>query len=938
MRTEPRFVKPNDFENRTGKSLTAYFGDQENAERLANLFLLDVEDTLLARIDKISFRTTLWCNLTPLQLENLQLAIIKQAEYILRNGDFFTDSGYDMGKGQIISFEEIQRISVCGASIDLLTNCGLLNRVIQNRNRYFTFLQDDMWNINTQGGCNTIKNNDTVYELTINTNNNENKSVKWTLSKNTLVEINDEEHYIKAGGNTISAGNKNDYNFLTWGKETFNIKSDVVINAKWQKDSYTLTIQTNNDNNYALSWALKPNENVEITKTSISANGRSYQIDATTKVGYTWVGWNRTSFNINDDTFIEGQWSESKHIIKFSKYGPIDQRYYITLKRYVTVDGGLVTMSQVSLDSYSSELNESLITFENPGEGHWTINQGQTVTRTGTVSYNGMQVGTWSFDARYDENQSLYKYSQVWFTLDENLKYGNASLVSIQENGSIKINDEYLIANKPNEVGDDYTFIGWLINGNQRVELGNTYSFKLLDDISISAMWRKEENSYTLTINANNDTGDQRIWYLPYNKEINITTDTITADTYVYTIDKTSKIGYKWNGWDRETFNITDDISVNGNWVIGKNQITFKRSPVDEYVTLEYDNAVLVEIEDTGFIKINGSYVSEKPNVEGYEFIGWQVDSRRVVLGESYSFKLLKDINISGVWEKQCTLTINVNNDSKYKEEWVLNYQDRVEITNDTITAGLKKYTVNKTSKDGYKWTGWDKVSFDIIENTTINGTWKSNTHQITFKRTPLEDYVYENYPDGSLVVIESTGLIKIGERYVSEVPVAEGYKFLGWQIGGSKQVDLGDTYSFTLLNDVNISGRWEQVYDLQGTATVTVKIELRQRRANNWYLLIDASPKVTGNLVITDVISTGETHLTSMENHMSGEVIVEGNDNDQVYVPIDLQFKYRYQDKSYQWHYITIKDVSQQLSAFLDVNGQVLLNDTYSIDIKENK
>lgn len=139
MRTQPRFVTPSDFVNYTGIDLSEKFKSENNESNKANLFLMQIEDTLLARIDNMSFRNVRWENLSDLQLENLQKAIIYQAEYILRNGDLFTDSGYDLERGEIISFDKLQKISICRVSIDLLKNCGLLNHVIINKTRILDY-------------------------------------------------------------------------------------------------------------------------------------------------------------------------------------------------------------------------------------------------------------------------------------------------------------------------------------------------------------------------------------------------------------------------------------------------------------------------------------------------------------------------------------------------------------------------------------------------------------------------------------------------------------------------------------------------------------------------------------------------------------------------------------------------------------------------------
>lgn len=141
IRAEAKFVTPDDYANFFGQNLNAMLKIKDNTSNVANIFLMHTEDKILNRIDATSFRTNRWEveDLSELQLENLQKAILYQAEYMIRNGDIFSDSGYDLEKGEVISIEKLQKIAICRTSIDLLKNCGLFNQVIKNRRRYPEF-------------------------------------------------------------------------------------------------------------------------------------------------------------------------------------------------------------------------------------------------------------------------------------------------------------------------------------------------------------------------------------------------------------------------------------------------------------------------------------------------------------------------------------------------------------------------------------------------------------------------------------------------------------------------------------------------------------------------------------------------------------------------------------------------------------------------------
>lgn len=138
MRTEARFIKPDDFFNYTGMNLYEKLKLKDNESNKADLFLMYVEDTMLDRVDATSFRICDYDHLTPYQKEQLQRALIYQSQYIIRSGDLFTDSGYDVDKGLIADYNKIQQIALCRPAIDALINAGLYNHKIRNRIRYWS--------------------------------------------------------------------------------------------------------------------------------------------------------------------------------------------------------------------------------------------------------------------------------------------------------------------------------------------------------------------------------------------------------------------------------------------------------------------------------------------------------------------------------------------------------------------------------------------------------------------------------------------------------------------------------------------------------------------------------------------------------------------------------------------------------------------------------
>lgn len=138
IRTEPKFITPDDFENYWGVNLNASLkGD--NYSNKANVFLRMVEDRIFEWIDAETFRVTDWDTLTDFQLEKVQKAILEQAMYVYKNSDIALDSGYDPDVGIVVDKEKLDKIVMCGPAINCLKNAGLYNQKIRNRRRFTRF-------------------------------------------------------------------------------------------------------------------------------------------------------------------------------------------------------------------------------------------------------------------------------------------------------------------------------------------------------------------------------------------------------------------------------------------------------------------------------------------------------------------------------------------------------------------------------------------------------------------------------------------------------------------------------------------------------------------------------------------------------------------------------------------------------------------------------
>lgn len=90
--------------------------------------------------------------------------------------------------------------------------------------------------------------------------------------------------------------------------------------------------------------------------------------------------------------------------------------------------------------------------------------------------------------------------------------------------------------------------------------------------------------------------------------------------------------------------------------------------------------------------------------------------------------KPLRALNYGGniyVIQNNVFLTINTNNDYETSETWELEKGTYVSISDalESVSAGDK--TIYAGSKSGYEFNGWNKSSFNIQNDETIEGLWK---------------------------------------------------------------------------------------------------------------------------------------------------------------------------------------------------------------------
>lgn len=130
-------VTPDDFKNYFGEDLAYILKNDVNESNYPNIFLRLIQDFLVDWCDERGFRRVKIDNLTGIQLEYFQKAILYQAYYAWKSGavGIGLEGGFDGERGVILTKEDLERLEVPSRVVTLLHKAGLFNLKMRNRPR-----------------------------------------------------------------------------------------------------------------------------------------------------------------------------------------------------------------------------------------------------------------------------------------------------------------------------------------------------------------------------------------------------------------------------------------------------------------------------------------------------------------------------------------------------------------------------------------------------------------------------------------------------------------------------------------------------------------------------------------------------------------------------------------------------------------------------------
>ena len=136
MTIQTRYITADEFREYTGVDLAAELRDTSNPSNKVDAFLMRVEDRMEVFMNSRFFKNVgeIWPKFTDEQKLHYKKALIEQAYYIFKNGDIYSDSGYDPEKGIVASKHALSELTIAPAARDHLRMTGLYSSHIGDWN------------------------------------------------------------------------------------------------------------------------------------------------------------------------------------------------------------------------------------------------------------------------------------------------------------------------------------------------------------------------------------------------------------------------------------------------------------------------------------------------------------------------------------------------------------------------------------------------------------------------------------------------------------------------------------------------------------------------------------------------------------------------------------------------------------------------------------
>ena len=219
---------------------------------------------------------------------------------------------------------------------------------------------------------------------------------------------------------------------------------------------------------------------------------------------------------------------------------------------------------------------------------------------------------------------------------------------------------------------------------------------------------------------------------------------------------------------------------------------------VEYEVTIDYNNTVTLTEKK---VMSKGSTINDiaVPTREGYKFLYWTVDGKRV----DSTYEITKDLKIVAIWEEtKPKIKIKLNNDGG---------EGSTEVE---VEEGAVLTEPTKPTKEGYKFLYWEssgeKYDFTkpVTEEIELKAVWQK----------VVEYIVTFNSNGGSSVSSEKVEKDSVVAKPTD--PTRSGYEFVAWLLNGTKY-----DFNTKVTKNITLTAKWKKDGDAE-KFKVTFKVD----------------------------------------------------------------------------------------------------------------
>jgi len=303
----------------------------------------------------------------------------------------------------------------------------------------------------------------------------------------------------------------------------------------------------------------------------------------------------------------------------------------------------------------------------------------------------------------------------------------------------------------PAPTKEGYTFTGWYLDEACTQKYNGT---TITSDMKLYAGWKI--NTYTVTFNS--DGGSS------------VASQKVNWNTPV-TLSNPTKIGYKFVGWflangtQYKNQPIKEDTTLKAKWEINSYTVTFNT---------DGGNSIAPKA-----VEYNKSVQTPTPTKEGYNFLGWFMESGKEYTGQAVT----SDMTLKAKWEIK-------------KLSVVFNMEGGNAIADKTVNYG-QPVTLETPVKEGYNFLGWflanntQYTNQAIKANTTLTAKWEIKRFTVTFY---VDGAVYNE-----MTVDYGTRLKDVADRAEVFAQNVVSYRFL------SSDLPVGEFGEMLVVDDMEV-------------------------------------------------------------------------------------------------------------------------------------